>query len=543
MDISAARPTLFLRKASGITKNFSPVDMLIYNFMAVGVVAFGAIPYMQSAGVYPRGNIILGLVIAAIVTTFAVVAYAMLMAALPRSGGDYVFQSRILGGAIAVTTSLCNYLFGAALAIAVHGWMFAAMIMAPFFTVAGAYWGIQPISDLGAWLVTPLGIFVATIVLTIWDICIGAAGLRRFAKVQRWCTYVGLTGAVVMLVWLAFSTQTDFIAGFNNFMAQYFGTPDAYQTVLANAKMAGFDGNLAFDWGQTLRLIPIMMFITIWALWGNPLGGEIRDAARVKHRLIQMGGALWLSIALAVVIIIAIQARFGLEFLSSSAYLYFNAPDQSPLPVPPFFGFLAMAMSNNPVLIVATFLAFLAWFWVISPNNTISGPRPLYAMSMDRVAPGWLGRIDTRTHSPLNAIILIGVVTVIFAWLYDFTGFGKFTLAFTILAVIMFAVTCLAAAIWPYVKPELFNSTPAARYKIGGVPVITICGLLFLPPAGYISWAALTVPELGMMSVEGWLTNLGLFVLGAIVYYSFKIYRKRSQALDISMVYREIPPE
>jgi basic amino acid/polyamine antiporter, APA family len=163
---------------------------------------------------------------------------------------------------------------------------------------------------------------------------------------------------------------------------------------------------------------------------------------------------------------------------------------------------------------------------------------------MDRVLPAWLGKINSKTHAPLNAIILIGIVSLLFGVLYDFLPvFGKMTLSFTILAVIMFAVTCFAAAVWPYVKPEMFNSTVAAKYKVGGVPLITICGFLFLPPAVYITWSALSVPELGMMSVEGWLTNIGLFVFGLIVYFAFKAYRKSKESLDVSMIYNEIPPE
>jgi len=47
-------------------------------------------------GLWPDANVPLGILITGIFTTFLAVAYAGLAAAMPRTGGDYVFQSRTL---------------------------------------------------------------------------------------------------------------------------------------------------------------------------------------------------------------------------------------------------------------------------------------------------------------------------------------------------------------------------------------------------------------------------------------------------------------
>ena len=57
-----------------------------------------ALSYALVATTYPRASIWLALVIAGVLCTFEAVVYAFFTTAMPRSGGDYVFQSRIIGG-------------------------------------------------------------------------------------------------------------------------------------------------------------------------------------------------------------------------------------------------------------------------------------------------------------------------------------------------------------------------------------------------------------------------------------------------------------
>jgi amino acid transporter len=59
------------------------------------VLAFG---FVNGLAIAPAGNMWLALILVGIFCTALAYVEASLISAMPRSGGDYIFQSRILGG-------------------------------------------------------------------------------------------------------------------------------------------------------------------------------------------------------------------------------------------------------------------------------------------------------------------------------------------------------------------------------------------------------------------------------------------------------------
>src|SRR5215471_8039021 len=91
----------FVRKASGLVRDFSQLDAWIYNVIAINIVLNVALSYVLVTATYPHASLWLSLVIAGAFCTFEAIVYALFTTAMPRSGGDYVFQSRVLGGGVA----------------------------------------------------------------------------------------------------------------------------------------------------------------------------------------------------------------------------------------------------------------------------------------------------------------------------------------------------------------------------------------------------------------------------------------------------------
>ena len=94
----SAAPSLFLRNATGLVKGWSGFDAFSYSFMSVNLVTLGMFYSLAVFAYVPGANPILSIVLAAIAMTFLAVAYSGLIAAMPRAGGDYIWQSRILDG-------------------------------------------------------------------------------------------------------------------------------------------------------------------------------------------------------------------------------------------------------------------------------------------------------------------------------------------------------------------------------------------------------------------------------------------------------------
>ena len=86
-SISRESPSLFLRNATGLVKGWSGFDAFTYSFMSVNLVTLGMFYSLAVFAYVPGANPILSIVLAAIAVTFLAVAYAGLIAAMPRAGG------------------------------------------------------------------------------------------------------------------------------------------------------------------------------------------------------------------------------------------------------------------------------------------------------------------------------------------------------------------------------------------------------------------------------------------------------------------------
>jgi len=181
-------PALFLRKATGLVKGWSKFDAFLYSFMSVNFVTLGLFFALSVLAFVPTGQVLPALLISGVFVTFLVVTYAGLISVMPRAGGDYVWQSRVMGGGIAFV-------------LAVTGWWFILWYWAPIYGNILNVEVLQPLAATFKWdsvtdfLATDNGLFVvilATVVLAGYLVSLGMEG---YAKIQKFCFYGGLVGA------------------------------------------------------------------------------------------------------------------------------------------------------------------------------------------------------------------------------------------------------------------------------------------------------------------------------------------------------------
>jgi APA family basic amino acid/polyamine antiporter len=176
----------------------------------------------------PGGSVLSALVLSGITMTFLCIVYAGLIAVMPRAGGDYVWQTRILDGipgsalgalVFAVTAyfgakafgtddtvSLLAGALGAVLGVGLGwkrggigfvlsatGWWFILALWAPIYGAILNLEVVQPLVSLAGWtdgmtfFTSQSGTFAVslfTIVLASGAVALGMAG---YARVQRWC--------------------------------------------------------------------------------------------------------------------------------------------------------------------------------------------------------------------------------------------------------------------------------------------------------------------------------------------------------------------
>ena len=79
------------------------------------------------------------------------------------------------------------------------------------------------------------------------------------------------------------------------------------------------------------------------------------------------------------------------------------------------------------------------------------------------------------------------------------------------------------------------------RHKVAGIPVMSIAGAIGALLCLIMFYYAFTVPELGMITVPMEVALVVLFVVGFIIYYAVKAYRKK-QGINMDLAYKEVPP-
>ena len=106
----AKAPALFLRNATGLVKGWSGFDAFAYSFMSVNLVTLGMFYSLAVFAFVPDGSVLTALVASGVVMTFLCITYAGLVAVMPRAGGDYVWQTRILDGSPGAALSALRFL-------------------------------------------------------------------------------------------------------------------------------------------------------------------------------------------------------------------------------------------------------------------------------------------------------------------------------------------------------------------------------------------------------------------------------------------------
>ena len=99
-----------------------------------------------------------------------------------------------------------------------------------------------------------------------------------------------------------------------------------------------------------------------------------------------------------------------------------------------------------------------------------------------------------------------------------------------------------SAAIFPWRRPDIDNASPIARYKVAGIPLITFAATLFTAILAFAlyKWFQDDVYYVNLRNSEYYMAVL--YGAAIAIYVGSKLYR-RSQGMDLKMVYGEIPAE
>src|SRR5207248_9381909 len=118
-------------------------------------------------------------------------------------------------------------------------------------------------------------------------------GMEGYAKVQKYCFYLGMIALGIVFLIMLFGSQSGFHAAFNQESQNLFGVKDAFGTTFKDAGANSVVPKLGlspFFGSGTLLLIPFLCFWILWPNWGATLYGEVGGASDFKR---VMNGVMW----------------------------------------------------------------------------------------------------------------------------------------------------------------------------------------------------------------------------------------------------------
>ena len=332
---------------------------------------------------------VLAFVIGAVLCIFVGLTYCELTPALPYSGGELVFTYKALGyhGAW-----FSGWMIAFAY-IGVAAWEGPALVTAIDYLITipryGYLWTIAGFDVYATWLVIP--------------VCVGALLCMINTKGIKISTiFQAVVTTILAVGGIAFAIISGMNGSIENMKPLFTSANGMFSVVLAvPAMFVGFDviPQVAEEMNLPLKKIP---------------------AAIVASILLAAGWYIMIILASSFAAPNEILGREGLSVVNAVNYA-----------------------ANRPIagkLIVVTAIMGILSSW----NGFIIGAtRVLYSMGRAKMLPDFFGKLHKKYHTPGNAIVFIGVITILtpllgknsLGWFVDASAFG------TVIAYLMVAIS------------------------------------------------------------------------------------------------------
>jgi amino acid transporter len=552
-DHAAASQSHFARRATGFVRDVKVSDAVIFNVLPAcpGLVMAVSIFWVLTA--FSGVNVYACIVITAICSFLISGAFGLLSQIMPRSGADYILISRSLHPALAVGSSI---LIGASSMLAMGYWgVFTAKIcIGPMLTMVGV---AADSSTLQSW--------GGTIASKPWDMLVGfgeiallalimAYGMRFMMRVQFWLFTLGMVGFVVAALTLLTTSRSSFISHYNNYAQPFTHRADSYHYFIAQANKAGTNLSTTTDWHNTVVASGAFIAFGVWVWFSTNLAGEIRQAGTRKNWYSMLGG-LAVTFGSILIMIGLLYHTIGQQFLTAVTAVS-SDPTVYTLPNSPWWITLVAAIHTNTLFVAFLGITFVCWAPLIVYIQIVQPVRALFAWAFDQVIPEQIAQINERTHTP---VLLLGVIAVaslpfLYAAAYT-TSFFKYIALSTIVGFPTFVLVGIGAILFPYKKKAAYEAS-VSNINFLGVPLMVFFGIGSIVAGLFGAWLWLEYPQLGLPGAGKSLADqlfttpgsggLALIatclIAGAIIFYLGKAWRK-SQGIDLSLNYLEIPPE
>jgi amino acid transporter len=537
MSAPADRSQIFIRNATGLIRQLSARDVLMFNLLNMGIA--WPLLYIYFAGAAYQGiNTPITVLIGLPGNLIIALLYYYLTTAFPRTGGDYVWVSRLVHPAIGFMESFAVVVFFLGFIGPVSGW-FMTYGLAGISNNLGVATKNASYFTLATSLANSNSILIGSLVVLAVIILAAVFGTKASFRYQ-WATFILMfVGIFTFLAVVGTTSQSTFQSNLQSL------SNTSWNAIISAASKNNFI--TTFTIGGTL----VGSFYSFLNYLGYYLsayvGGEVKQSNR--SQFIGMIGSTFIFAVIAFLMFFVPFHTMGGSFINSASLLASNSnttiSSQYTLPMAPVTSFLAIYANPNPLVGILIPLAVIGSVFGSLETIVFSCVRIIFAWSFDGVIPTKFADVDTRRGSPNYALGLVAVVGLAYVLLSVFAASSLTFLAYTTSGLfIAIAFVGLAGILLPYRHKDLFKLAPAnVQRKIGGVPVIALLGLATIIVGVFVAYTAAAPVFTGAPVNPVYLLGLvAVFIAGLVVYFVSYYYYK-SKGFNLALRFAEIPPE
>jgi amino acid transporter len=525
---------VFARKASGLVREASLFDAFSYGFydQAVGACIWAYMSF--GLFVLPMGDLMIGILVGAILGICGAFVWGILGGSMPRSGGDYVYNSRIIHPTVGAIISFSTAWF---ILIMWNGVLCGWVIYGLAHTLGLLGFPSETIE----WLWSFEGLILICTAIQVISFISTAFGWKPYAKVQKVIMVVALAGLVIAGILLTIATHDQFVLAWNRIASQYSSL--SYEEMLKAVEANGFPVSGSYNLYDSIGLIVTSNYFTMYGYMIAFIGGEIKRPQR--NILLAQLLAVIVPIVLASWITWAATKTCGIEFLRAGAYVDNAGLEGYTLPFSPIYTAAAAVLTDNMILkfLIGIQLALFSFMYI--PVDYIASNRAMFAWGMDRIGPSFFTDVSPKWNTPMKNSVLIFIFSMISSTLFALYPELLWTFSVVVLeTLLLFCVTGISGIIFPFRKKmkHVWDSSPYKGWKMGSIPIVTIAGIIYvalLLTIVYYYWA---VPALGFLHPLWDPIYITVIIIG-ILWYAFWYYKRKKEGIDITLAYKELPPE
>jgi amino acid transporter len=548
--IEGSQGKMFLRNATGLLREVSVLDAFIMNTFGMNIAVGAVFLFLQAPAFFPQGNMLVAVIIGTLLMAFTLLwVYSTFAAAMPRSGGDYVFVSRTLHPFLGWLLGWSQGMWLIFFWIGFNAWFALTFALPVALSTIGAATGQNGWIDLSSNLLASFPILGIT--TQWWVIIIGLLINVGFAALLilggqsfwRWqkVFFLFAGGSIVLAFLLLLFDGGNIQHAWNTFASQHKGL--TFNQVIPTAVKNGYVLPGGFSLNDTLLMLPWVFFVVGYAQGSAQIGGEVKRASRNQY-LAMVGGVLVNGAMLALLVLVFMQA-VGVQWIGSVGYLSINNPGLLNLPgnLSPSFNFIVSLLTGNVLVPLVIGIGFIFWALMGTPLSELQATRYMLAWAVDRMIPSPLGDVNERFHSPVKAIVFC-TVTGTLALIVLVTVPQASLLGALLAQIAAFILVSIAGIFFPYRLRHVWEA--AGGHKILGIPSVTLAGIGGVLVLG--SLMLLFIFNSTINSTFGVTARLSLsFMIGVVVvgilWYVGAYFLNRNQGIDLGLTYREIPPE